>query len=228
MVADLAVGYLQHVVPYTAGSYDLCIAADTVEVDAHDYMNDALSEVTFENLGDAAITNINNQLHMMADNEAFYSDSAELEAAQAVDKLTQSRRVPVLQRAMMAMWACISILLVTPSRVAFSIRSALSSVMQACIGWLTAKIFRLWHKPIISFYRTSVTCNSRKYSAQALDFYSTDNHRYPMRNIQLLSLLHAWHSGYPWVAMMLGDNALGSFLSTDLNMLTMSQICFGW
>ena len=54
LVADLAIEHLQHVVPYTAGSYDLCSAADAVEVDAHDYMNDTLSEETFENLGDAA------------------------------------------------------------------------------------------------------------------------------------------------------------------------------
>ena len=92
MVAELAVEHLQHAVPYTAGSYmyDLCSAADTVEVDAHDYMNDALNEVTFDNLGDAAVTNISNHLHMMADSEAFYSDSAELEVAQAVDELAQS------------------------------------------------------------------------------------------------------------------------------------------
>ena len=44
-------------------------------------MNDALSEATFENLGDAAVTNINIRLHMMVDSEAFYSDSAELEVA---------------------------------------------------------------------------------------------------------------------------------------------------
>ena len=90
MVVDLAIGHLQHAVPYTAGIYGLCSAADAVELDAHDYMNDALSEVTFENLGDAAVTNINNRLHMMADNDAFYSDSAELEVAQAVDELAQS------------------------------------------------------------------------------------------------------------------------------------------
>ena len=30
MVADLAVGHLKHAVPYTAGNYDLCSAADSV------------------------------------------------------------------------------------------------------------------------------------------------------------------------------------------------------
>ena len=142
MVADLAIGHLQHTVPYTSGSNDLCSAADTIEVDAHDYTNDALSEVTFENLGDAAIPNISNQLHMMADSEAFYSDSAELEVAQAVDELAQSCQALMLQCAMMAMWACISMLLLTSSRVAFSIHSALNG-MQTGAGWLTAKIFRL-------------------------------------------------------------------------------------
>ena len=178
MVADLAVGHLQHAVPYTAGSYDLCSADDAVEVDAHDYMNDALNEVTFENLGDAAITNISNQLHMMADSEAFYSDSAELEVARTVDELAQSCQALMLQRAMMAMWACISMLLLTSSHVSFSVRSALGG-MQAGAGWLTAKIFRLWHKPIISSCCPSMTCNSQQYSAQALDFYNSDSQLYP-------------------------------------------------
>ena len=71
MVADLAIGHLQHAAPHTTGRYNLCSAADTVEVDAHDYMNDALNEVTSENLGDAAIPNISNQLQMMANSDAF-------------------------------------------------------------------------------------------------------------------------------------------------------------
>ena len=177
MVADLAIGHLQHVVPYTTGSYDLCSAADAVEVDAHDYMNDALNEETFENLGDAAVTNISNQLHMMADSEAFYSDSAELEVARTVDELAQSCQALMLQRAMMAMWACISMLLLTSSHVSSSVRSALNG-MQAGAGWLTAKIFRLWHKPIISTCCPSMTCNSQHYNAQALDFYNTDGQPY--------------------------------------------------
>ena len=113
MVTDLAVRYLQHAVPYTAGSSDICNADEAVEVDAHDYMNDALNEVSFEDLGDAAISNISDHLHMMADSEAFYSDSAELEVAHAVDELAQSCQALMLQRAMMAMWACISMLLLT-------------------------------------------------------------------------------------------------------------------
>jgi hypothetical protein len=196
-------------------------------VDAHDYMNDVLSEVTFENLGDAAITNISNQLHMMADNETFYSDSAELEVAQAVDELVQSCQALMLQRAMMAMWACISVLLLTSSRVAFSVRNALSG-MQAGAGWPTAKIFRLWHKPIISSCCPSMTCNSQQYSAQALDFYNTDSQQYPLGSNQLLSLLLAWRSGGPWGARILGANAPGSFLPTELNMQITSRICFGW
>ena len=179
MVADLVVGHLPHAVPYTAGSYDLCSAADTVEVDVHDYMNDALNEVTFENLGDAAISNISNHLHMMADNEAFYTDRAELEVAQAVEELAQSCRALMLQRAMMFMWACISMLMLTSSRVACTVRSALSGYMQAGAKWLTVEISKLWHKPIISSYCPSMTCNSRQYGAKALDFYNTDNCQYP-------------------------------------------------
>ena len=179
MVTDLAVRYLQHAVPYTAGSSDICNADEAVEVDAHDYMNDALNEVSFEDLGDAAISNISDHLHMMADSEAFYSDSAELEVAHAVDELAQSCQALMLQRAMMAMWACISMLLLTSSHVALSVRNALSDSMQAGATWLTGKIFRLWHKPIISSYCPSMTCNSQQYNAQALDFYGTDSHRYP-------------------------------------------------
>ena len=82
----------------------------------------------------------------------------------------------MLQRAMMAMWACISMLLLTSSHIAFSVRSALSDFMQAGVGWLTAKIFRLWHKPIISSFCPSMTCNSQQYGAQALDFYNTGSH----------------------------------------------------
>ena len=82
----------------------------------------------------------------------------------------------MLQRAIMAMWACISMLLLTSSHGAFSVRSALSDFMQAGVGWLTAKIFRLWHKPIISSFCPSMTCNSQQYGAQALDFYSTGSH----------------------------------------------------
>ena len=152
MVADLVVRHMQHAVLYTAGNYDLCSAADTVAVDAHDYMNGALNEVTFENLGDAATSNISNHPHMMADSEAYYSDSAELEVAQAVDELAQSCQALMLQRAMMVMWACISMLLLTSSRVARTVRSALSGYMQAGADLLTAKIFRLWHKPIVSSY----------------------------------------------------------------------------
>ena len=84
----------------------------------------------------------------------------------------------MLHRAMMDMWACLSVLLLTSSRVAFSVRSALSG-MQAGTGWLTAKIFRLWHKSIISFCCPSMTCNSQQYNAQALDFYNTDSQQYP-------------------------------------------------
>ena len=160
-------------------------------------MNDALNEVTFENLGDAAITNISNQLHMMADSEAFYSDSAELEVARTVDELAQSCQALMLQRAMMAMWACISILLLTSSHVAFSVRSALSG-MQAGAGWLTAKIFRLWHKPIISSCCPSMTCNSQQYSAQALDFYNTNSQLYPTERqpaALTLARLAQWVSG---------------------------------
>ena len=67
----------------------------------------------------------------------------------------------MLQRAMMAMWACISMLLLTSSRVVFSV--VLYS--QAGAGWLTDKILRLRHNPIISSYCPSMTCNSRQYSA---------------------------------------------------------------
>ena len=168
-----------------------------VEVDAHDYMNDALSEETFENLGDAAVTNISNQLHMMADSEAFYSDSAELEVARTVDELAQSCQALMLQRAMMAMWACISMLLLTSSHVSSSVRSALNG-MQAGAGWLTAKIFRLWHKPIISTCCPSMTCNSQQYSAQALDFYNTDGQPYPTKQqpaALTLARLTQWVSG---------------------------------
>ena len=198
MVADLAVRYLQHAVPYTAGSFDICNADEAVEVDAHDYMNDALNEVSFEDLGDAAISNISDHLHMMADSEAFYSDSAELEVAHAVDELAQSCQALMLQRAMMAMWACISMLLLTSSHVALSVRNALSVCMQAGATWLTGKIFRLWHKPIISSYCPSMTCNSQQYSAQALDFYGTDSHRYPTEQqpaVLTLARLAQWASG---------------------------------
>ena len=130
MVAELAVEHLQHTVPYTAGSYENCTVDDhRQEVDVHDYMYDALNETTFEGLGDAAVDNISNHLHMMADSEAFYSDSAELEVAQAVDELSQSCQALMLQRGMMIMWNCISVLLLTSTHVAATVRDVLSHGM---------------------------------------------------------------------------------------------------
>ena len=180
MVAELAMDHLQHTVPYTAGSYENCtVDDDRPEVDVHDYMYDALNEPTFEDLGDAAVTNISNHLHMMADSEAFYSDSGELEVAQTVDELSQSCQALMLQRGMMIMWNCISVLLLTSTHVAATVRDVLGHGMLAGASWLTNKIFDLWRRPIISSFCPSMTNNVQQYNMRTRNFYATGDH-YPV------------------------------------------------